>query len=70
MEIFYDNLPESNEEVNLIIESSILNQNSQLVYNANNENGENNNDILIDKNKYKYSFIYKDLEKATNKSQK
>lgn len=63
MEIFYDNLPESNEEVNLIIESSILNQNSQLVYNANNENGENNNDILIDKNKYKYSFIYKDLEK-------
>ena len=63
MEIFYDNLPESNEEVNLIIESSILNQNSQLVYNVNNENGENNNEILIDKNKYKYSFIYKDLEK-------
>ena len=66
MDIIYENLPEIGDEVDLIIESSILNNNSKIIYKNDDKTGEkqeNKNEIFINQNKYKFSRIGKDLEK-------
>ena len=63
MDIIYGNLPESKDEINLIIESTLLNNNPEIIYNNNEENTENKNQIIINQKKYKFSCIFKDLEK-------
>jgi hypothetical protein len=62
MEIIFENLPEINDETNLIIDSSILSKNPQIIYNNTNENTENKNELLINQNKYKFNSIFKELE--------
>ena len=63
MEIIYENLPETNDRINLIIESTILNKNQEILFNNNEENIENKNTIIINQKKYKFNSIFKDLEK-------
>ena len=63
MEIIYENLPETNDNIQLIIESSLLNQNPQIIYNNDEQNQRNKNQIIINQNKYKFNFVFKDLEK-------
>ena len=63
MEIILKNLPEANEEVYLIIEQSLLNQEGKIIYNNNEENKENRNEIVLSQNKYKYNNIYINIEK-------
>ena len=62
MEIILKNLPETNEAVYLIMEPSLLDQNSQIIYNNNEINNENQNEIVIGENKYKYSKINTKIE--------
>ena len=64
MEIILKNLPDTNEEVYLIIESSLLTKNKQLIYDINDINNENKNEIILSENKYKYSKIYTNIEKG------
>ena len=63
MEIIYKNLPEQNDQINLIIESTILDKNPEIIYNNNEEKAENKNQIIINQKKYTFSSIFKDLEK-------
>ena len=63
MEIILKNLPETNEEVYLIIEPSFLTKNNQLIYNISDINNENKNEIILSQKKYKYNNIYTNLEK-------
>ena len=63
MEIILKNLPETNEEVYLIIEQSLLNNNNQIIYDINEINEENKNQIIISQNKYKYTKIFTNIEK-------
>ena len=63
MEIILKNLPETNEEVYLIIEQSLLNNNNQIIYDINGINEENKNQIIISQNKYKYTKIFTNIEK-------
>ena len=63
MEIILKNLPETNDEVYLIIEQSLLNQEGKIIYNNNEENKENRNEIVLSQNKYKYNNIYINIEK-------
>jgi len=64
MEIILKNLPDTNEEVYLIIEPSLLTKNNQLIYDINDINDENKNEIILFENKYKYSKIYTNIEKG------
>ena len=64
MEIILKNLPDTNEEVYLIIEPSLLTKNNQLIYDINDINDENKNEIILPENKYKYSKIYTNIEKG------
>jgi len=64
MEIILKNLPDTNEEVYLIIEPSLLTKNKQLIYDINDINNENKNEIILSENKYKYSKIYTNIEKG------
>ena len=52
MEIILKNLPETNEEVYLIIEQSLLNNNNQIIYDINEINEKNSNSYIKEK-KYK-----------------
>ena len=55
MDIIYENLPEIGDEVDLVIESSILNNNSKIIYKNDEqkeENPENQNEIFINQNRY------------------
>jgi hypothetical protein len=66
MDIIYENLPEIGDEVDLVIESSILNKNSKIIYKNDDKKEEkqkNKNEIFINENKYKFNIIDKDLEK-------
>ena len=63
MEIILKNLPETNDEVYLIIEQSLLNQEGKIIYNNNEENKESRNEIVLSQNKYKYNNIYINIEK-------
>ena len=63
MEIILKNLPESNDEVYLLIEPSLLNQNEKIFYNINEINNEIRNEIILSQNKYKYNNIYTTIEK-------
>ena len=63
MEIILKNLPETNDEVYLIIEQSLLNQEGKIIYNNNEENNESRNEIVLSQNKYKYNNIYINIEK-------
>ena len=63
MEIILKNLPETNEEVYLIIEQSLLINNNQIIYDINEINEENRNQIIISQNKYKYTKIFTNIEK-------
>ena len=66
MDIIYQNLPEIGDEVDMVIESSILNKNSNIIYKNDDkkeENQKNKNEIFINENKYKFNIIDKDLEK-------
>ena len=63
MEIILKNLPETNDEVYLIIEQSLLNQEGKIIYNNNEENKESRNEIILSQNKYKYNNIYINIEK-------
>ena len=51
MEIIFKNLPESNDEVYLLIEPSLLNQNEKIFYNINEINNEIRNEIILYQNK-------------------
>ena len=62
MEIILKNLPVTNEEVYLIFESSLLNENVQILNNNNKTNTEKTNEIIISQNKYKYSNIDTKIE--------
>lgn len=62
MEIILKNLPETNEAVYLVMEPSLLAQNGQIIYNNNEINNENQNEIVIGENKYKYSKINTKIE--------
>ena len=63
MEIILKNLPETNEEVYLIIESTLSNENIQILNNNNNEtNNEKRNEVVISQNKYKFSNIDTKIE--------
>ena len=62
MEIILKNLPETNEEVYLIIESTLSNENIQILNNNNETNWEKKNEIIISQNKYKYSNIDTKIE--------
>ena len=64
MEIILKNLPDTNEEVYLIIEPSLLTKNNQLIYDINDINNENKNEIILSEKKYKYSKIYTNIEKG------
>jgi len=64
MEIILKNLPDTNEEVYLIIEPSLLIKSKQLIYDINDINNENKNEIILSENKYKYSKIYTNIEKG------
>ena len=63
MEIILKNLPETNEDVYLIIEPSLLNKNNQLIYNINDKNDENKSEIIISEKKYKFTKIYNNIDK-------
>ena len=63
MEIILKNLPETNDEVYLIIEQSFINQEGKIIYNNNEENKESRNEIVLSQNKYKYNNIYINIEK-------
>lgn len=63
MEIIYKNLPETNDIINLIIESSILSKNQEIIYINTNENLEIKNKIILNQKQYKFNSIFKDLEK-------
>ena len=63
MEIILKNLPDSNDEVYLLIEPSLLNQNEKIFYNNNEINNEIRNEIILSQNKYKYNNIYTTIEK-------
>ena len=63
MEIIYENLPESNDKINLIIESSLLNKNPEIIINNNHESIESKNEIIINKKIYKFSNIFTNFEK-------
>ena len=63
MEIILKNLPETNDEVYLIIEQSFINQEGKIIYNNNEENKESRNEIILSQNKYKYNNIYINIEK-------
>ena len=63
MEIIYKNLPETNDIINLIIESSILSKNQEIIYINTNENLEIKNKIILNQKQYKYNTIFKDIEK-------
>ena len=63
MEIILKNLPETNDEVYLIIEQSLLNHEGKIIYNNNEENKESRNEIILSQNKYKYNNIYINIEK-------
>ena len=64
MEIILKNLPEANDEIFLIIEPSLLNQNDKIIYNINQENKDNLNEIILSQNKYRYNNIYITIEKG------
>ena len=64
MEIILKNLPETNDEVFLIIEPSLLSKSSEIIYNINEINDENKNEIILSQNKYKYNTIYTNIEKG------
>ena len=63
MEIILKNLPETNEDVYLIIEPSLLNKNNQLIYNINDKNDENKSEIIISEKKYIFTKIYNNIDK-------
>ena len=63
MEIIYENLPESNDTINLIIESSLLKNNPDIKYNNLLETAEAKNKIIYNQKKYTFNSIYIDLEK-------
>ena len=63
MEIILKNLPETNEDVYLIIAPSLLNKNNQLIYNINDQNDENKSEIIISEKKYKFTKIYNNIDK-------
>ena len=63
MEIILKNLPETNDEVYLIIEQSLLNQEGKIIYNVNEEKHENRREIFLSKNKYEYNDIFINIEK-------
>ena len=63
MEIIYENLPEINDSIHLIIESPALNQNKEIIYNNTDQSQGAKNEIIINQNKYKFHSIFKDLEK-------
>ena len=46
MDIIYQNLPETNDKINLIIESSLLNKNPEIIINNNNESIEIKNQLI------------------------
>ena len=63
MEIIYENLPESNDTINLIIESSLLKNNPNFKYNNITETTETKNKIVYNQKQYTFNSIYIDLEK-------
>ena len=63
MEIILKNLPETNDEVYLIIEQTLLNQEDKIIYYNSEENKDNQNEIILCPNKYKYNNIYTSIEK-------
>ena len=63
MEIIYENLPESNDIINLIIESSLLKNNPDFKYNNITETTEAKNKIVYNQKQYTFNSIYIDLEK-------
>ena len=64
MEIILKNLPETNEEVFLIIEPSLLTKNNKIIYNIYDESNENFNEIIVSEKKYKYTKIYNNIDKS------
>jgi hypothetical protein len=60
MELILQNLPESNEEIYLLLQSSFLNNHNQIIYNKDDKNDSNHNEIIISQNKYKFEHIYQD----------
>ena len=63
MEIILKNLPETNDKVYLITDQTLLNQEDKIIYYNNEENKENQNEIILSQNKYKYNNIYTSIEK-------
>ena len=63
MELILQNLPESNEEIYLLLQSSFLNSHNQIIYNKDDKNDSNHNEIIISQNKYKFEYIYQDPNK-------
>ena len=63
MELILQNLPESNEEIYLLLQSSFLNSHNQIIYNKDDKNDTNHNEIIISQNKYKFEHIYQDPNK-------
>ena len=63
MELILQNLPESNEEIYLLLQSSFLNSHNQIIYNKDDKNDSNHNEIIISQNKYKFEHIYQDPNK-------
>ena len=64
MEIILKNLPETNEEVFLIIEPSLLTKNNKIIYNIYDESNENFNEIIVSEKKYKYTKIYNNIDNS------
>ena len=63
MEIIYENLPESNDTINLIIESSLLKNNKEIIYNNIKDNAEPKNKIILNQKQFIFNSIIEDLEK-------